>query len=201
MHIIPYNYIKYEGDKYNLEKERKYNEYIKYKNGDAIISLLTNLNVISSVYNKKNDEIIKYINNKRIIVYCSYLSEIEYIKGKCDCFVITGKTKNRKEIFDKFKNNCKPLLLTFGVGSYSFNLQYCNEIVYSSLNFDYGKIEQSKFRIKRIGQEKDIQYTYFLTNLGINKIILENLKKKKTLEELIKEKIKEGELEKWIKNL
>lgn len=196
-----YNYIKYEGDKYNLEKERKYNEYIKYKNGDAIISLLTNLNVISSVYNKKNDEIIKYINNKRIIVYCSYLSEIEYIKGKCDCFVITGKTKNRKEIFDKFKNNCKPLLLTFGVGSYSFNLQYCNEIVYSSLNFDYGKIEQSKFRIKRIGQEKDIQYTYFLTNLGINKIILENLKKKKTLEELIKEKIKEGELEKWIKNL
>ena len=196
-----YNYIKYEGDKYNLEKERKYNEYIKYKNGEAIISLLTNLNVISSVYNKKNDEIIKYINNKRIIVYCSYLSEIEYIKGKCDCFVITGKTKNRKEIFDKFKNNCKPLLLTFGVGSYSFNLQYCNEIVYSSLNFDYGKIEQSKFRIKRIGQEKDIQYTYFLTNLGINKIILENLKKKKTLEELIKEKIKEGELEKWIKNL
>ena len=91
--------------------------------------------------------------------------------------------------------------MTFGVGSYSFNLQYCNEIVYSSLNFDYGKIEQSKFRIKRIGQEKDIQYTYFLTNLGINKIILKNLKKKKTLEELIKEKIKEGELEKWIKNL
>ena len=106
--------------------------------------------------------------------------------------MITGSTKKRDEIIEKFKNDSKPLIMTFGVGSYSLNLQFCNEIVYSSLTFDYAKIEQSKYRIKRIGQDKDIKYTYFLTDLGINKLILENLKRKMTLENLIKEKMEGG---------
>lgn len=61
-------------------------------------------------------------------------------------------------------------------------------------------INENIRRIKRIGQDRDIKYTYFLTDLGINKLILENLKRKMTLENLIKEKMKEGNLE-WIKNL
>ena len=90
--------------------------------------------------------------------------------------------------------------MTYGVVSYSLNLQFCNEIVYSSINFDYAKLEQSKYRIKRIGQEQDIKYTYFLTNLGITKLILENLDKKMTLENLVKEKMMEGDL-KWLKSI
>lgn len=91
--------------------------------------------------------------------------------------------------------------MTFGVGSYSLNLQFCNEIVYSSITFDYAKIEQSKYRIKRIGQEQDIKYTYFLCDLGINRLILENLDKKQTLEKLVKEKMMEGEEIKWLKSI
>ena len=90
--------------------------------------------------------------------------------------------------------------MTLGTGSYSLNLQFCNEIVYSSLTFDYAKLEQSKYRIKRIGQEQNIKYTYFLTNLGINKFILDNIEKKKTLDNLIKEKLMNGDL-KWLKNI
>jgi hypothetical protein len=90
--------------------------------------------------------------------------------------------------------------MTLGTGSYSLNLQFCNEIVYSSLSFDFGKMEQSRYRIKRIGQDKDIKYTYFLTNLGITHLILENLEKKQTLENLIKEKIMEGGIE-WLKSI
>ena len=89
--------------------------------------------------------------------------------------------------------------MTFGVGSYSLNLQFCNEIVYSSITFDYAKFEQSKYRIKRIGQKQNIKYTYFLTDLGITKLILENINKKSTLENLIKEKMKEGT--EWLKNI
>ena len=90
--------------------------------------------------------------------------------------------------------------MTFGVGSYSLNLQFCNEIVYSSLTFDYAKVEQSKYRIKRLGQEKNIKYTYFLADFGINKMILENLERKQTLDNIIKEKLNGG-FEQWIKNL
>lgn len=196
-----YHYVTYENeDDYYREKENKLNEYIEKRTSDVIINMLTSLNVIASNYGKKNDELIEYIKNKQVIVFCNYLNEINYISNKIKCYVITGNTKNRDIIINNFKNDDKPLLMTFGVGSYSLNLQFCNEIVYSSINFDYAKLEQSKYRIKRIGQEQDIKYTYFLTDLGINKLILDNLNKKMTLENLVKEKMKESDL-KWLKNL
>lgn len=198
--ISDYHYVIYENDDYYIEKEKRLNEYIEKGTSNVIINMLTSLNVIASNYDKKNDEVIKYIKDKQVIVFCNYLDEIDYISSKLDCYVITGNIKNRNEIIKKFKNDNKPLLMTYGVGSYSLNLQFCNEIVYSSINFDYAKLEQSKYRIKRIGQEQDIKYTYFLTDLGINKLILENIDKKMTLENLVKEKMMEGDL-KWLKSI
>ncbi|MDY2887337.1 MAG: DEAD/DEAH box helicase [Malacoplasma sp.] len=197
--FVEYHYIIYENDEYYKEKEKKLNEYIENRKSETIVNMLTQLNVIASNYYKKNDELIKYINNKKVVVFCNFINEIEYISNKINCYTIVGGTKNRKNIIEKFKNDNKPLLMTYGVGSYSLNLQFCNEIVYSSINFDFAKMEQSKYRIKRIGQEKDIKYTYFLTNLGINKLILENIDRKCTLENLVKEKMIGG-IE-WLKNI
>ena len=198
--FVEYHYIIYENDEYYKEKEKKLNEYIENRKSETIVNMLTQLNLIASNYYKKNDELIKYINNKKVVVFCNFINEIEYISNKINCYTIVGGTKNRKNIIEKFKNDNKPLLMTYGVGSYSLNLQFCNEIVYSSINFDFAKMEQSKYRIKRIGQEKDIKYTYFLTDLGINKLILENINKKMTLENLIKEKMMKGDIE-WLKNI
>lgn len=198
--VDDYKYIQYiDEDDYYIEKENKLEEYMKNGNGQTIINMLTSLTVIASNYAKKNDAVIEYIKNKQVIVFCNYLDEIEYISDRIECYLITGETKRRDIIIDNFKNNNIPLLMTYGVGSYSLNLQFCNEIVYSSINFDYAKLEQSKYRIKRIGQDKDIKYTYFLTDLGINKLILENINKKCTLDNLIKEKMKEGV--EWLKNI
>lgn len=196
-----YHYIYYEDDDYYREKEKKLEEYTNKMSSEIIINMLNLLNYISSNYNNKNNELINYIKDKKVIVFCNYLKEVEYISNRINCYIITGKTKNRQDIINNFKKDNKPLLMTYGVGSYSLNLQFCNEIVYSSINFDYAKMEQSKYRIKRIGQEKDIKYTYFLTDLGINKLILENLDKKQTLDNLVKEKMMKGDELKWIKNL
>ena len=197
-----YIYINYENeDKYYKEKEKKLEEYTQTMSSDVIINMLTSLNVIASNYNKKNDKVIEYINGKRLIVFCNYLEEINYIKERCKCLVITGKTKDRDKIIEEFKKKDIELLMTYGVGAYSLNLQFCNEIVYSSINFDFGKLEQSKYRIKRLGQKNNIKYTYFLTNLGINKLILENIKRKRTLENLVKEEMMKGDELKWIKNI
>ena len=197
-----YNYIQYQNENdYYIEKEKKLEEYIEKGTSDVIINMLVSLNVIASNYEKKNDELIKYIKDRQLIVFCNYISEIEYISSKLECYIITGQTTHRNKIIYKFKHDNKPLLMTMGVGSYSLNLQFCNEIVYSSLTFDYAKLEQSKYRIKRIGQERDIKYTYFLTNLGINKMILENINRKCTLDNLVKEKMMKGELLKWLKDI
>lgn len=193
-------YIEYIGEDYYKKKNEYLDEYLRYGNSDTIIRLLQQLNHISAVYSHKNDKLIKYIKGKRLIVFCNYIDELNYIVSKCNCYYITGDIKERHDIIEKFKNNNKPLIMTMGVGAYSLNLQFCNEIIYSSLNFDFGKFEQSKYRIKRIGQNQNINYTYFLTDTGINKLILDNLNRKITLNQLVKENMMKGDL-KWIKNL
>ena len=130
----------------------------------------------------------------QIIVFCTLLKEIENIANHLDCYVITGATPlaERQEIIDKFKNNNKPLLMTFGVGAFGLNLQFCNKIAFSSITFDYAKVEQSMSRIKRIGQDKDIEYIYFKSDLGIYNMIYDNLSKKESLNDLLIKFIEKG---------
>lgn len=39
----------------------------------------------------------EYIKDKRVIVFCNFLSEVEYISSKVDCYVITGMVNDREE--------------------------------------------------------------------------------------------------------
>lgn len=187
-------WVDYEGEEYQENKMKSLDIIKEGRCGsEAVINMLTSLLQIANSYNKKNNMVADYANGRKCIVYCTYLEEVRQINEHIDCFVITGDTKNRDEIIKSFKRSNKPLLMTYGVGSYSLNLQFCNEIVFSSINFDYGKVEQAKHRIKRIGQERDISYTYFLTRLGITNVALESLCRKKSLKELLEEKITKGE--------
>lgn len=127
------------------------------------------------------------------IVYCSYLEEIRLIAAKCDCYTITGATKTyeRHKILEAFRDGTKPLLMTYGIGSYGLNLQFCNHIAFSSLTFDYAKVEQAQARIKRIGQENDVCYTYFTSHEGIYTLIEKNLLNKRNLSSMMIDEIKE----------
>lgn len=194
---IPYTYTEYAEAKEQALEEIK----AGIKDDAYLIRLLTKLNYIASVYDVKSEQIAKYIKGRQVIVFCTYLEEIRQVSNLVDSYIITGDTKGRQGIIDRFKNDNKPLLMTLGVGSYSLNLQFCNEIVYSSINFDYGLIEQSKYRIKRIGQERSIKYTYFLTDVKITQLVLENNAKKRTLKNLIEQKIKNKKQEEVINEL
>lgn len=128
------------------------------------------------------------------IVFCSLLDEVANIRKVLDCYVITGATprEERKQIIEQFKHDDKPLLMTYGVGAFGLNLQFCHKMAFASLTFDYAKVEQAISRIKRLGQESDIEYTYFTSDLGIYSLIEENLDRKQSLKDLIAEKIEEG---------
>jgi SNF2 family protein len=82
--------------------------------------------------------------------------------------------------------------MTLGTGAYGLNLQFCNKVAFSSITFDYAKSDQAISRIKRIGQENDIEYIYFTSDLGIFNMILENNEKKRDLKELLIDKIEQG---------
>lgn len=163
-----------------------------FSNG-GLIALFGELAHAAANSNVKNARVAKYIGGRRIVCFTNYDSETNAISRLCDCYVITGKTKatDRHEIIERFKADSKPLVMTMGVGSYSLNLQFCSEIVYSSVNWNYGKFEQSQYRIKRLGQDNNIKYTYILANLNINKMILANLEHKENLADVVKRLLNE----------
>lgn len=163
-----------------------------FHNGEAIRTALLNLNYIASCDKNKAAKVIEYSQNKKVIIYCNFIKEVEYLSSKMKCHVITGNIKNRGSIRESFSHGSIPLIMTYGVGSYSLNMQYCNEIVFSSINFDYGEIEQAKYRIQRGDQTDDIKYTSILSDFQIVQLIQENLKRKSTLDGLIKIKMEEG---------
>lgn len=183
---------------YDIYKHRAL-ENIETQDG-MIIALINACQEFVACMETKNKEVAEYINNKRIICFCHYREEIRQISNMVDCYVITGDTKikERNRIIKEFENNNKPLLLSFGVGSYSLNLQFCDEIVYSSITYDYAKLEQSKYRIKRKGQENDITYTYILANININNLMFKNIDKKQSLADIINELLKKENYEKYL---
>lgn len=161
-------------------------ESVKY--GDDIV--IRQLRLIEKlIFTDK--ERLKVIYKKikgQCIVFCNFIDEIDYLESKMDCYIIKGSVKNRNKIIEKFKNDNKPLLIMLGIGAYGHNFQFCNKIFFSSITFDYGKIEQALYRIKRIGQKNNIEYTYFESNYKIYSMIKENLVKKKELQKLVIEK-------------
>lgn len=162
--------------------------------GESCIEQFQNLAVACFDDENRHKEIARHLKGQ-IIVFCTLLNEVDNISKEIDCYTITGaqNLKERTEIINKFRNDSKPLLMTIGTGAYGLNLQFCNKIAFSSIAFDYGKIDQAKSRIMRLGQERDIEYTYFTSDLGIYTMIQENNQRKLDLKELIIDKIKKGE--------
>lgn len=149
-------------------------------------------------YNATLEDLISKINNK-VIIYVKYLDNIP-LEGK----KITGNTplKERTKILNNFKNNkFKVLYMTYGIGSYGLNLQFCNNIIFADQTFDYAQKVQAEHRIYRIGQNENVNYYNLYCNCGIEKTIIKSLNKKTSLlYEIKKEILKKGE-EKWLKSI
>lgn len=179
-------------ESYNRKKQQLLNSISK---GESIIDQFQNLAYSCFNDEKRHIEIAEYVKNEnQIIVFCTLVSEAVNIANQLNCYLITGDTplSKRSEIKESFKKDNKPLVMTLGTGAYALNLQFCNKIAFSSITFDYAKTEQAISRIKRIGQENDIEYIYFTSNLGIFNMIFENNEKKRSLKELLIDKINEG---------
>ena len=178
-------------EKYEAQKERLLNSLAI---GQSCIEQFQNLAVACFEDKERHKEIARHLKGQ-IIVFCTLLSEVNDISKEIDCYVITGaqSLSERSEIIERFKIDNKPLLMTIGTGAYGLNLQFCNKIAFASIAFDYGKIDQAKSRIRRLGQERDIEYIYFTSDLGIYNMIQENNQRKIDLKELIIERIKKGE--------
>lgn len=173
--------------RYNLIK----NELLdRLSEGDNILYLFTALARTVFTDESRYVYIAEQLSREgQIIVFCSYLNEVYGIAKALNhkCHIITGETPRNERIehLNEFKFGTFPLLITYGVGSVGLNLQFCNKLAFASSTFDYAKIDQAKCRIRRLGQTRDIEYINFTSELGISRLIDENIRRKRSLHKMM----------------
>ena len=140
------------------------------------------------------DYVLDNIDGK-VIIWCKYHFEIEDVKTllskrglKYVEFHGGIPISQRDSAIDKFKNDesCKVMIGNKTSGGYGLNLQFCNNMIYYSSDFNWGAAAQSEDRIHRIGQDKSCLYHYLWADIGIDEMIMHNLERKEDLEASIR---------------
>jgi SNF2 family DNA or RNA helicase len=196
-----YEYYYYDNlywEEYNQIKDEIFDNYINEGKFDFFILSTKLQKCYTKSYMTELSNLINKINDK-VIVFIKYLSNIPKNANK-----ITGEEtlKERTKILKDFENNkFQVLYMTYGVGAFGLNLQFCNHIIFADQTFDYSQKIQAEHRIYRMGQNKDVHYYNLFCNCGIEKIIIKSLNKKTNLlTEIKKEIAKKGEKE-WLRNI
>lgn len=165
-----------------------------------IVKLFSRLQACYTQSPSKDDLIKNIITSKpdeQFIVFVKYLASI---RGDA----IQGSTPpaERKRILADFESGrIRVLYMTYGVGAYGLNLQFCHNMVFADQTFDYAQKIQAEARIYRIGQAEDVNYYNLWCRCGLENIIEKCLSKKVNLLDEVKKEIQNKGVEEWLKNM
>jgi SNF2 family DNA or RNA helicase len=195
-----YSYSNNLEEEYNNIKEELLNSYTNDERFDFYV-LCTRL---QRCYTKSPDKqkTIDWLLDKidsNAIIFVKYLDSIPENSHR-----ITGSEnlKKRQEILSQFENReFKTLYMTYGVGSYGLNLQFCNHIIFAEHSFDYAQKVQAEHRIFRMGQNEDVNYYDIICDCGLEDIIIKCLRKKTNFLNEIKKEIEKKGPQEWAKSI
>lgn len=168
---IDYKYTLTEDDR------EQYNEYkIKYLDDEKMRMMNNNIFLEMTQKMQHNycctedkfkvlDNIIKDIDINKTIIYTKYIISREALQKKYPNLQI----------------------LTYGKHSIGLNLQQYNTTIYFDKTFDYSQMTQSKFRTYRTGQNDNCKYISMTGDVGLEKMIADNINKKQSLLEYFKQ--------------
>ena len=120
------------------------------------------------------------------IIYTVYKEEQEIVaeilkKAKRSYVCVDGSTKDAAEPLDKFKRgHVDFLIIQIVSGNAALDFPNINNIIYYSLHDSYIYYEQSKYRIRRIGQTNTCSYYYLIVKGTVEVYRLHSLKNKKS---------------------
>jgi len=112
------------------------------------------------------ERLIKNNKPEKILIYCKYIISTEECKKR-------------------FPN---VTVMTYGKNSFGLNLQDYNITIYFDKTFDYAQRLQSEHRTYRVGQLENCLYYDLTGDVGLEKMINDNIKKKQGLLEYFKQK-------------
>lgn len=134
-------------------------------------------------------------NNHKVLVFTNFLNSIEDIsenlkKHNIKHLTMTGSTKNRQELVDKFQNDAryKVFVMTLKTGGVGLNLTAADTIFIFDPWWNQTVESQAIDRAYRIGQDKTVfSYKLILKNTIEEKILKLQNEKKLLLDDLISE--------------
>ncbi|WP_064615497.1 helicase-related protein [Streptobacillus moniliformis] len=147
-------------------------------------------------------EVLKNLNDSKTIICCTYLEEVNsIIKVLKNIFndkiilkytgEISQKEKNKNIVEFEINKNIKYLIATKQSIGLGLNLQFCNNIVYYSNDYDLGTKLQSQDRIYRIGQNENVNIIDIVAENTIDSRIIDCLNRKENMLENFLKLIKE----------
>ena len=120
------------------------------------------------------------------IIYTTYKEEMLMVaeiltKLKRSFVCVDGQSKDSAESLKKFKEGkVDYLVIQIVSGNAALDFPHINNIIYYSLHDSYIYYEQSKYRIRRIGQTKVCNYYYIIVKGTVEVHRLRSLKNKKS---------------------
>lgn len=186
---------------YDVEDAGEYEDikaqFLDFDSDTSFFALATSLQHYYCSTATKKKAVQGLIDNiaGQVIVFVKYLESIPEGAER-----ITGEKADRDDTIQRFRDGeFKVLYMTYGVGAFGLNLQFCKNMIFADHTFDYSQRLQAEARIFRMGQEHDVDYYNINCRCGLDDLIRKCLDKKiRLLDEIKKELTKAGD---WKKNL
>jgi len=173
--------------------------------GNKVISKVEDpIKTLPMFSNQTNPRILELLNNignanlEKTIIWCKYTKEIKDINTALEInygpesvvnFYGDLSKKERFESINKFTGDAKFFIANKTCAGYGLNLQFCNNMIYYSNDWDWATRAQSEDRVHRLGQEREVQITDMFAHRTLDERILKCLNKKEKLVDSFKKSI------------
>jgi SNF2 family DNA or RNA helicase len=130
-----------------------------------------------------------YEPTKKLVIFARFSAEVAAIEALMremgrKYITIQGSTTNRGELINSFQTDPKITVAVVQIqaGGVGITLTASDTVIYYSMTFSYADYEQSRARIRRIGQNsKSVTYIHLLAKDTIDEVILKAVQKKQDL--------------------
>lgn len=133
--------------------------------------------------------------NDKAIIFCKYTHEIDSLigvlnkeYGKNSALLFNGNVPQhtRQKNLEKFEKESRFLVANKVTAGYGLNLQFCNNIIFYSNDWDYATRAQAEDRVHRIGQNNQVNISDICAENTLDERILSNLNRKENLVDAFK---------------
>lgn len=172
----------------------------------VILQAFNDLRQIASAPSLKSEEYIEsskinhlfemlediVLNNHKVLIFANFLGSLGLISQKADemgydHLLMTGSTRNRQELIDKFQNdkNIKLFLMTLKVGGVGLNLTEADYVFIFDPWWNQSAENQAVDRAHRMGQKNTVFSYKMITKNTIEEKILQLQMQKKDMTDMI----------------